>query len=83
MLQKRLLFSNFFVITGKKFKHHKYSENVNFEETNNVVSILGHILVIKTEKFVSSLTHVSGVVTLEINSISCQTDMLDYALKSA
>ena len=30
----------FFFITGGKFKHHKYSENVNFEKTNNVISNL-------------------------------------------
>ena len=29
----------FFVITGGKFKHHKYLENLNFEGTSNVVSI--------------------------------------------
>ena len=43
--QKRLFFSTGFVIAGQsiqsgKFKHLKYFENVNFEETSNVVSIL-------------------------------------------
>ena len=43
--QKRSLSSTCFVIAGQsihsgKFKHLKYSENVNFEETSNVVSIL-------------------------------------------
>ena len=35
------LFNLFALFHSGKFKHHKYSENVNFEETNNVVSILG------------------------------------------
>ena len=40
--QKRLLSSTFFVIAShrEKFKHLKYSENVNFEGTNSVDSIL-------------------------------------------
>jgi len=40
LLQKGLLSSTFFVIASGKFKHHKYSENVNFEEANIAVSIL-------------------------------------------
>ena len=44
--QKRLLSSTCFVIAGQsfhsgKFKHLKYSENVNFAGTNNFESILG------------------------------------------
>ena len=43
--QRRLSCSTCFVIAGEstnsgKFKHFKDSENVNFEETSNVVSIL-------------------------------------------
>ena len=38
--QKRSLFSNCLVIAGRKFKHHKFLENFNFEETNDVVLIL-------------------------------------------
>ena len=43
--QKRLHFSTCFVIAGQiihsgKFKHLQDSENVNFEKTSNVVSIL-------------------------------------------
>ena len=34
------LFKLLFSIVSGKFKHHKYSENVNFEGTSNVVSIL-------------------------------------------
>ena len=36
------LFNLFWSISGK-FKHHKKSENVNFEETNNAVSILAYV----------------------------------------
>ena len=38
--QKRSLFSNCLVVVGGKFKHHKFLENVKFEETNNTDSIL-------------------------------------------
>ena len=38
--QKRSLFSNCLVLVGGKFKHHKFFENVKFEETNNVDLIL-------------------------------------------
>ena len=38
--QKRSLFWNCLVIAGGKFKHHKFLENVKFEETNNKDSIL-------------------------------------------
>ena len=44
--QKRLISSTVFVVAGQsiysgKFKHLKYSENVNYEGTNSVDSILG------------------------------------------
>ena len=39
--QKRSLFWNCLVIAGGKFKHLKFLENVKFEETNNIDSILG------------------------------------------
>ena len=39
---KEIALLNLFVITGVLFKNHKYSENVNFEETKNVISILTH-----------------------------------------
>ena len=47
--QKSSLFAARFVIASKiinskKFKHHKYSKNVNFEETSNVVSNLGSLV---------------------------------------
>ena len=38
--QKKSLFSNCLVIAGRKFKHHKFLENVKFEETNNIDWIL-------------------------------------------
>ena len=38
--QKRSLFSNCSVVVGGKFKHLKFLENVKFEETNNIDSIL-------------------------------------------
>ena len=38
--QKRSLFWNCLVIAGGKFKHHKFLENVKFEETNNIDLIL-------------------------------------------
>ena len=38
--QERSLFSNCLVIAGGKFKHHKCLENINFEEKNDIVSIL-------------------------------------------
>ena len=31
-------------IHSEKFKHHKYSKNVNFEETSNIVSNLGSLV---------------------------------------
>ena len=44
--QKRSLFWNCLVIAGGKFKHHKFLENVKFEETNNIDSILVQSLVL-------------------------------------
>ena len=32
--------NTFYSTCSAKFKHHKYFENVNFEETSNIVSIL-------------------------------------------
>ena len=50
--QKRSLSLTRFVFAGQsvhsgKFKHLKYSENVNFPETNNVDSILGTLSMAK------------------------------------
>ena len=60
--QKRSVSSISFVIAGQsilrgKFKHHKYSENVNFEDTNNVDYILAETVVSVVESDISvSLT---------------------------
>ena len=58
LLQKGLLLSTCFVIAGGKFNHHKWSENVNFEETNNAVFILAsswNYITIKTLKGIPHL----------------------------
>ena len=49
--QKRSLFSNCLVVVGGKFKHHKFLENVKFEETLNIVSILVEIIFLTKIKF--------------------------------
>ena len=41
-LKEITLFNLLFSIVSGKFKHHKYSENVNFEGTSKVVSILAN-----------------------------------------
>ena len=48
------LFNLFFSIVSGKFKHHKYLENINFEGTSYIVSILagsikGVLLALVTE----------------------------------
>ena len=68
--QKRSLFWNCLVITGGKFKHHKFLENVKFVETNNIDSILD-INKLLSFHINSSLNNFALFTTFHSNSFQC------------